>query len=103
VSAPDKTKRIDASTPDDEAGSQFGLFGENEASTMVDFVDQHWVDMPEFKADNLKCIHTIKINFSSERDMVEFSKLVDKVITFSTKSFFWPVKEPVGLVYVDEK
>ncbi len=82
---------------------QIDLFGASDGSTVVEFALNHWTDMPEFSSKNKESVHTIQINFQSEQDMRDFSDLVGKVISYTTKSFYWPVIESKRMVYVDEK
>jgi hypothetical protein len=64
---------------------------------------KEWQDMPEFIQDNLKAIHQVTINFLTVEDMNEFSELIGRRITFSTKGIVFPVVEKTEtLVYVDE-
>jgi hypothetical protein len=82
---------------------QVDLFGKSDGSSAVEFALNHWQDMPEFSFKNKESVHTIQINFESEYDMQEFSKLLGKVITYTTKSFYWPITDTKRMVYVDEK
>lgn len=52
-----------------------------------------WVEMPEFIQEDKKAIQTIKIHFETQEDIEEFSKLVGKKITPSTKGFFFPIRK----------
>jgi hypothetical protein len=82
---------------------QVDLFGTTDGSSFVEFALNHWNNMPDFSFKNKGLIHTIQINFASEDDMREFSKLINKVVTYSTKSFYWPIIEQRRMEYVDEE
>lgn len=82
---------------------QIDLFGATDGSSVVEFALNHWNNMPDFSFKNKEAIHTIQINFVSEDDMRKFSELIGKVVTYSTKSFYWPVIESTRMEYVHEK
>lgn len=64
---------------------------------------KEWQDMPEFIQENLRSIHQVTINFLTVEDMNEFSELIGRRITFTTKSVLYPVQEKSEKrVYVDE-
>jgi hypothetical protein len=64
---------------------------------------KEWQDMPEFIQENLRTIHQVTISFLTTEDMNEFSELIGRRISFTTKSVLFPVKEKSEKrVYVDE-
>ena len=43
--------------------------------------EEDWVGMPEFKMKHIKPVRIIKINFLTEEDVAEFSKLIGQKIS----------------------
>jgi hypothetical protein len=63
---------------------------------------KEWQGMPEFVQENLQEIHSITVHFVTVEDMKQFSELVGKNITFTTKSMLYPVTKTEKMVWVDE-
>ena len=63
---------------------------------------KEWQGMPEFVQENLQEIHSITVHFVTVEDMKQFSELVGKNITFTTKSMLNPVTKTEKMVWVDE-
>jgi hypothetical protein len=63
---------------------------------------KEWQGMPEFVQKNLQEIHSITVHFVTVEDMKQFSELVGKNITFTTKSMLYPVTKTEKMVWVDE-
>jgi hypothetical protein len=64
---------------------------------------KEWQDMPEFIQNDMKPIFSLTVNFLSVEDMVTFSEIVKKNITFNTKSVLFSSNEKREKgVYVDE-
>jgi hypothetical protein len=53
----------------------------------------HWKGMPEFKQENIKPFHTIKINFSDKESMHKLSKIINQPINSTTRSLWYPKEE----------
>lgn len=52
---------------------------------------KEWVNMPEFKQKNSKKPYaTIVFRFNSEKDLQDFSKLINQKLTNKTKSAWHP-------------
>jgi hypothetical protein len=63
---------------------------------------KEWQGMPEFVQENLQEIHSITVHFVNIEDMKQFSELVGKNITFTTKSMLFPVTKTEKKVWIDE-
>lgn len=67
--------------------------------------EKEWVGMPEFKQLDMEPWKSIVINFETEKDMLDFAKLVDQKITFKTPSIWWPKADRVAAInqlWIDE-
>ena len=53
----------------------------------------HWDDMPEFKTQENQPYKQIRVNFESEKDIEEFSKLIDQTVTNKTKAIRFPKRD----------
>jgi hypothetical protein len=73
------------------------LFGDEEFDWK-----KEWVGMPEFVQDDLTEIHSITVHFLTTEDMIKFSELIGKNITFTTKSVLFPVTKTEKKVWIDE-
>lgn len=73
------------------------LFGDEEFNW-----EKEWVGMPEFIQDDLTEIHSIIVHFLTTEDMIKFSELIGRNITFTTKSVLFPVTQTEKKVWVDE-
>jgi len=56
-----------------------------------DILDE-WHDMPEFVQDKKEPYAKIIFRFESEKDLIEFSKLINQKLTKKTKSAWFPYK-----------
>jgi hypothetical protein len=63
---------------------------------------KEWQGMPEFVQENLQEIHSITVHFVTVEGMKQFSELVGKNITFTSKSMLYPVTKTEKMVWVDE-
>jgi hypothetical protein len=54
---------------------------------------EYWYDMPEFVNDNNPPFLEINMNFRNEKDMQEFSDLVEQNITNKTIALWYPKLE----------
>lgn len=64
---------------------------------------KEWNGMPEFIQENLEPVSSVVVHFADIEAMKEFSKMVGKNITFTTKGFVFPVKaDKTKKVYTDE-
>ena len=52
--------------------------------------EEHWKGMPEFKQEDLTPKKSIIVNFSSDEDMLAFSKLIGQTVTENTRSIWYP-------------
>lgn len=73
------------------------LFGDEEFNW-----EKEWQGMPEFIQDDLTEIHSITVHFLTIEDMLKFSELIGKNITFTTKSVLFPVTQTEKKVWIDE-
>lgn len=67
--------------------------------------EKEWVGMPEFKQLDMGPWKSIVINFESEKDMLDFAKLVDQKINYKTPSIWFPKAErkaAINQVWVDK-
>lgn len=66
--------------------------------------EKEWVGMPEFKQLDMEPWKSIVINFESEKDMLEFAKLLKQNINYKTPSIWFPKAErraAINQVWVD--
>jgi len=64
---------------------------------------KEWQDMPEFIQNDMKPIYSVTVNFLTVEDMNNFSEIIGKRISFTTKSvLFTSNDEKIRGVYVDE-
>lgn len=64
-----------------------------------------WVDMPEFKQEDLRSHRAIVVHFRNDEDVEAFTKLMNQVITPKQKAIWYPPLEnrkTTHLIYVDE-
>lgn len=68
--------------------------------------EKEWVGMPEYKNQNLQNEFSITVNFRSEKDMYDFSKITGQKITYRTKFIWYPEPLPpenyTDKSYIDE-
>lgn len=67
---------------------------------------EHWKGMPEFKQLDAEPWKQVIVNFESEKDMLDFARLVDQKITYKTPSIWFPKVERVAAIdkiWVDKK
>lgn len=55
-------------------------------------IDDEWTGMPAFESENLDPAYSLKVNFASLEDLMEFAKLVDQKITEKTPSIWYPAQ-----------
>lgn len=72
----------------------------NTGEKIID-IKSEWVDMPEFKQNDLSPIRQIIVSFKSKEDIIKFSKLVNQAITDKTKSIWYPKVE--NEVFIDKR
>ena len=68
--------------------------------------EEYWQDMPEFNQKDLTPYKTIYIHFRNEKDIENFSKLINQKITDLTKYIWYPkskLEKPSNFVYIQEK
>jgi len=53
---------------------------------------EHWKDMPEFVQGKKEPYSKIIIRFENEKDLQDFSKLINQKLTKKTKSIWFPFK-----------
>jgi len=66
---------------------------------------EEWKDMPEFSQDDLSAWKNLIVNFKSEKDLNDFSRLIGQDLTSKTKSIWYPKQEKENLIdkaYVNE-
>jgi hypothetical protein len=51
---------------------------------------KEWVGMPEFVQDKQDCYSEIRVRFSSQEDLEDFSRLIGQKLTKQTKSIWHP-------------
>jgi hypothetical protein len=74
------------------------LFGDEEFDWK-----KEWQDMPEFIQNDTKPIFSLTVNFLSVEDMNNFSEIIGKRISFTTKSvIFTNQDDKTRGIYVDE-
>jgi len=54
------------------------------------FWDKEWVDMPSFSMKPEIPLHTIKLHFKTDEDMVEFSRLIGQEVKKSKENYWFP-------------
>ena len=70
----------------EEWGLELKFMGENDA-------EEEWLDMPEFKQDDLTPVRQIIVSFKTDEDVQEFANLVGQKLTDKTKSIWYPKQE----------
>tara|TARA_R110002126_G_scaffold127896_1_gene270313 strand:- start:854 stop:1090 length:237 start_codon:yes stop_codon:yes gene_type:complete len=74
------------------------LFGDEEFDWK-----KEWQDMPEFIQNDTKPVFSLTVNFLSIEDMNNFSEIIGKRISFTTKSvIFSNQDDKTRGIYVDE-
>lgn len=74
------------------------LFGDEEFDWK-----KEWQDMPEFIQNDTKPVFSLTVNFLSVEDMNNFSEIIGKRISFTTKSvIFSNQDDKTRGIYVDE-
>jgi hypothetical protein len=74
------------------------LFGDEEFDWK-----KEWQNMPEFIQNDTKPIFSLTVNFLSVEDMNNFSEIIGKRISFTTKSvIFTNQDDKTRGIYVDE-
>jgi|TARA_R110000822_G_scaffold113773_1_gene245053 hypothetical protein len=74
------------------------LFGDEEFDWK-----KEWQDMPEFIQNDTKPVFSLTVNFLSIEDMNNFSEIIGKRISFTTKSvIFTNQDDKTRGIYVDE-
>lgn len=74
------------------------LFGDEEFDWK-----KEWQDMPEFIQNDTKPVFSLTVNFLSIEDMNNFSEIIGKRISFTTKSvIFTNQNDKTRGIYVDE-
>lgn len=51
---------------------------------------KEWKDMPEFNMKPEVPLLTIKISFKSQKDINDFSKLIDQKVVFNKENYWFP-------------
>lgn len=67
--------------------------------------EKEWKGMPEFKQLDMEPWKSVVVQFESEKDMLEFGRLVNQKITFKTPSIWFPKVDPtpaINKLWVDE-
>lgn len=59
---------------------------------------KEWVGMPEFKQLDAEPWKSVVVHFETEKDMLDFAKLMDQRITFKTPSIWFPKAERVAAI-----
>ena len=70
----------------EEWGLELKFMGENDA-------DEEWLDMPEFKQEDLTPVRQIIVSFKTDEDVQEFANIVGQKLTDKTKSIWYPKQE----------
>jgi hypothetical protein len=74
------------------------LFGDEEFDWK-----KEWQNMPEFIQNDTKPVFSLNVNFLSVEDMNNFSEIIGKRISFTTKSvIFTNQDDKTKGIYVDE-
>lgn len=84
---------------------QNSLFGETEELGDVESWQKEWRGMPEFVQEDLTSYRKIVIHFRNEKDVDDFSKLIQQNITPKQKALWFPHMEKrrySNKEYVDE-
>lgn len=63
---------------------QINMFDED------NFWRKEWGDMPSFTMNPEVPIHTIKLNFKSKEDMINFSELINQDVKKSKENYWFP-------------
>lgn len=77
----------------------------NDLITENDSWENHWVDMPEFKQEDLTSFRKIVVHFRNQEDIDKFSELIGQKITNRQPSLWFPEMKPrryAHLRYVKE-
>lgn len=67
--------------------------------------EDEWQDMPEFVQEDKTPYQQIIVSFTSEKDVKEFSQLINQKLTYKTKSIWYPkqdIIEPKNFRYENE-
>jgi len=65
--------------------------------------EKEWQDMPEFIQNDTKPVFSLTVNFLSVEDMNNFSEIIGKRISFTTKSvIFTNQDDKTKGIYVNE-
>lgn len=59
---------------------------------------EHWKGMPEFNQPDAEPWKSIVVHFETEKDMLDFAKLMDQRITFKTPSIWFPKVERLAAI-----
>lgn len=59
---------------------------------------EHWKGMPEFKQLDAEPWKSVVVHFETEKDMLDFAKLMDQRITFKTPSIWFPKVDRVAAI-----
>jgi hypothetical protein len=54
------------------------------------FWEKEWKGMPSFSMNPEVPLHTIKLHFKTEADMIEFSKLIKQEVKKSKENYWFP-------------
>lgn len=69
-------------------------------------VNAEWVGMPEFEQEEQPYFKSLKLNFNTEQDMLDFAELIGQNITSETKFINYPkaenIPEQSNIVVADE-
>jgi len=62
---------------------------------LIDLINpmDEWQGMPEFEQEQSKPYHSLTLNFKTETDMINFSKLVNQTIRTTTTYLYYPKSE----------
>ena len=67
--------------------------------------ENEWKDMPEFIQEKIEPYAKINFRFETEKDLQEFSELINQKLTNKTKSAWYPYKSHFRAIkkeWVDE-
>lgn len=70
------------------------LFEEDEDEDF--YIEDEWVDMPAFEANNMMYYKQLIVSFQTKDDMLAFAELVGRTITDKTKSIWYPQRETIA-------
>lgn len=59
---------------------------------------KEWKGMPEFKQLDMEPWKSVVVHFETEKDMIDFAKLMDQKITFKTPSIWFPKVDPTAAI-----